>query len=156
MLSQSSENKCLYFHIRKADRHLCRVYDFYLRPCGLKITQFGMLHFISCLANPFISDLGRALGMDQSTVTRNVDKLVKSGLLIKKNHPDDPRKKLVCITTKGIEKLRIAQTAWREAQEFVKNSIGEAKMNEMLELLNIIMGIHINGYIPEEGADNEI
>ena len=130
------EIPCACLHIRRADRQLSQMYDSYLRPLGIRSTQYGMLRCVEGLPDPFISDIGRFLNMDQTTVTRNIEKLEKAGLVASSPHPDDPRKKLVRLSSEGKSKLAQARPLWKEAQEHVMAQMGTEDFNELLRLLD--------------------
>lgn len=129
------EITCACLHLRRADRQLSQMYDQYLRPLGIRSTQYGMLRCVAGLPDPFISDIGRFLSMDQTTVTRNVEKLEKAGLVITRPHPDDPRKKKVELSAQGRAKLVEARPIWEEAQTRILARMGEDDFNSLLRLL---------------------
>lgn len=129
------EIPCACLHVRRADRQLSQMYDQYLRPIGIRSTQYGMLRCVDGLPDPFISDIGRFLSMDQTTVTRNVEKLEKAGLVVTRPHPDDPRKKKVELSAHGKAKLEEAQPLWEEAQRRIVARMGEDDFNSLLRLL---------------------
>lgn len=130
------EIPCACLHVRRADRQLSQMYDGYLRPLGIRSTQYGMLRCVEELPDPFISDIGRFLNMDQTTVTRNIEKLEKAGLVVTRPHPDDPRKKLVGLSTTGKDKLAQAHPLWEEAQRHIMAKMGADDFKELLRLLN--------------------
>lgn len=129
------EITCACLHVRRADRLLSQMYDKYLRPIGIRSTQYGMLRCVDGLPDPFISDIGRFLSMDQTTVTRNVEKLERDGLVATRPHPDDPRKKKVELSTLGKAKLTEAHPLWEEAQKRIVTGMGEDDFNTLLRLL---------------------
>lgn len=141
MANNPLQISCLYFYIRMADRHLAKIYDDYLRPFGIRITQLGMLECLSQLNATYISDIGRILLMDQTTVTRNIEKLEKAGYVMVTPHQTDPRKKIVKISRTGEEKLASAHKAWQEAQEFVALQLGQEDFDVSSRLLKKISSI---------------
>lgn len=126
---------CASLHVRRAGRRLSQMYDQYLRPAGIRSTQYGMLRCVEGLPETFISDIGRVLGMDQTTVTRNVEKLEKAGFVASRPHPGDPRKKVVELTDKGKNKLEEAQPLWEEAQARIVSRMGDEKLGLLVQLL---------------------
>lgn len=127
---------CACLHVRRTDRQLSHMYDHYLRPLGIRSTQYGMLRCVDGLPDPFISDIGRFLGMDQTTVTRNIEKLEKAGLALTSPHPDDSRKKKVELSADGKAMLAQAHPLWEEAQRHIKFRMGDDDFNNLLRLLN--------------------
>ena len=129
------ETPCVSLHVRRAGRQLSQLYDHYLRPAGIRSTQYGMLRCVETLPEPFISDIGRALGMDQTTVTRNISTLEKAGLVETRPHPDDPRKKAVRLSAAGKARLVAALPLWEEAQRHILSRMGRADCDTLLRLL---------------------
>ena len=127
---------CACLHVRKADRQLSQMYDRYLRPLGIRSTQYGMLRCVDGLPDPFISDIGRFLSMDQTTVTRNIEKLEKAGLVETGPHPDDPRKKKVELSAAGKTKLAQAHSLWEKAQKRIETRMGDVDFKSLLRLLD--------------------
>ena len=126
---------CACLHVRRADRLLSQLYDCYLRPAGIRSTQYGLLKHVAELPEPFISDIGRILSMDQTTVTRNIEKLGKMGLVTSTPHPDDPRKKMVKLSEAGQAKIEEARPMWEKAQQHIRSRMSENDYAELLRLL---------------------
>ena len=139
MEDQILKNSCACLHVRRADRQLSQMYDAYIRPAGIRSTQFAMLKCVAALPDPFISDIGRVLNMDQTTVTRNIEKLEKAGLVATRPHPDDPRKKQVALSTLGEEKIAEVGPLWKAAQQRIVSHMGEEDFDCLLRLLNKLM-----------------
>jgi DNA-binding MarR family transcriptional regulator len=49
------------------------------------------------------STIGNYTGMDKSSITRMVDDLIKKGMVVRKNDPEDRRKVRISLTDKGLE-----------------------------------------------------
>ena len=114
--------QCAHFNLKRATRAATRLYDEALAPTGLGISQFTLL-VSSALAGPkSISDLAQRLAMDRSTLSRNVQPLVKRGLL-KLSPGEDSRTRLVEITDEGKETVAVAYPLWQEAQERVVRTL---------------------------------
>lgn len=128
---------CICFHARRAARHITQIFDSCLRAEGLRASQYGLLYFLSKTEGACISDIGRLLRMDQSTVTRNIDSLSRAALVLSSPHPEDPRKKVVQLTEKGKEKLEHSKQAWQRAQNQVKAQMGERQFAELADLLRL-------------------
>ena len=117
--------QCAHFNLKKATRAATRLYDEALAPSGLGISQFTLL-VSSALAGPkSISDLAERLAMDRSTLSRNVQPLVKRGLL-ELTPGEDSRTRLVEITDEGKETVAAAYPLWRDVQARVTQMFGES------------------------------
>ena len=126
---------CLFLQIRKADRQLNQLYCKFLARNGMRITQYGLLRAIAGLEEPSITEIGRVLGIDQTTVTRNVEKLEKKGLVTSIQPPADSRKKIMQLTPLGADSLKEAHTHWEEAQQLMIEGLGDDDARELLRLL---------------------
>ena len=106
---------CLCLAARKEAQRLTRAYDARLRPHGLTIHQFSMLTML-ILAGPLpMSALAQRLGVERTTLTRNVTLSEDRGLVAVKPGRD-ARERVVNITKEGLEMAEAALPAWRKAQ----------------------------------------
>jgi MarR family transcriptional regulator, organic hydroperoxide resistance regulator len=135
---QSSPFPCLCAVIRKTGRCLTKQYDHYLKPSGLKVTQYSML--VNILRNPGItvSELAKLLLMDQTTVTRNLRVLEKSGYI--RINPDaaDQRVKRIQVTDTGNAKLDEARPLWEIAQVEMVRILGREEIDHLFGSLKKI------------------
>lgn len=123
---------CVCAAIRRAGRIATRQYDAILKPSGLKITQFSMLANIGRNPEITVTRLAELLLMDQTTVTRNLGVLEKSGWVGLEPGESDRRLKRVTITAAGQAKLDRARPYWLEAQAAMEASLGRAGIAELL------------------------
>lgn len=135
MSERAPQIPCTAMHIRRAGRQISKMYDRYLRPTGIRAAQYAMLRTIAELHQPFISDVGRILSMDQTTVTRNVEKLEKAGLVVASVHPDDPRKKVLELSETARAKMAEALPLWEAAQQRLESRMGQADLGQLILLL---------------------
>src|SRR4051812_16926913 len=74
-------DECACQKVRMAARAVTRAYDEALRPVGLRATQLSVLVAVAAEDAVSIASLSRVLGMDRSTLTRNLRPLEKEGLV---------------------------------------------------------------------------
>lgn len=120
---------------RKAGRHLSRIYDSFLRPCGIRSTQYGLLSCVENLQTPSISEISSVLSMEQTTVSRNILKLKGMGLVETVQDADNRHRKIVTLTDSGREALARGRTGWEKAQAFVKESLGDSDYAALARLM---------------------
>jgi DNA-binding MarR family transcriptional regulator len=94
-----------------AARAVTRAYDAALRPVGLRATQFAVLVAVATKGALSITALVQAMGMDRSTLTRNLRPLAKDGLLAV-GHEGWHRSRTVAITERGHARVREALPRW--------------------------------------------
>ena len=107
-----------------AARAVTRAYDEMLRPTGLRATQLSVLVAVATGEAASIAALAEVLGMDRSTLTRNLGPLESEGL-VKLGNEGWRRSRSLEITMKGEARLEEALPLWKKAQEMLKGRIGE-------------------------------
>ena len=106
-----------------AARAVTRLYDDTLRSVGLRATQLAVLAAVGGDAVVSITGLAKFMGMDRSTLTRNLAPLERGGL-IRLGVEGWRRSRTVEITKKGRSRLREALPLWQTAQETLQRRLG--------------------------------
>ena len=75
------EDSCLCHRTRMASRAVTRFYDEMLRSTGLRATQLAVLVAVGRDEVFSITTLAKFIGMDRSTLTRNLAPLKREGLI---------------------------------------------------------------------------
>lgn len=114
---------CTYFHVRRATRALAERFDAALRPVGLKGTQFTLLVAIRLAEAPRLGRLAEVLGMDRTTLSRNLRPLERDGL-VASGPGDDRRARMLRLTPAGEERLRAAYPLWEREQARIVAALG--------------------------------
>jgi len=120
---------CLCANTRRAARSLTRFYEEQLRPSGLTPPQFGLLSMlaeISRLGRSGITqtDLAEALGLDQTTLSRNLKLLIAGGWVKRSRSSLDRRQTLYSITSAGMRVRHSALPHWERAQAQMLQALG--------------------------------
>lgn len=103
---------CIAGKIRKLDRFITGIYDRELKNTGIRITQAVMLVLL-VRGGRGCSGIGRALLMDKSTVSRNVERMRKNGWVRMTEN------QTVEITQEGLDLVISVKPAWERAQAAV-------------------------------------
>jgi DNA-binding MarR family transcriptional regulator len=130
--------ECNCLAVRQAARHLTQFYDAFLLPAGLRTTQFSMLAKLRRLGSMTINALAAEMVMDRTTLGRNIRPLQRQGLLAVTPGWSDRRRKELCLTQAGIERLRVAVGAWTAAQERFGAVFGAERAAELRALLHTV------------------
>lgn len=132
---------CVCRKSRETARKISRIYDDRLQPAGIKATQFTMLAAISLQGNATLTELAETLGMDRTTLSRNLKPLERNDL-IEVSAEGYRRARSTNITNKGIAVMEKALPLWSSAQRRLKKRIGgetwkrvQADLNEIGRLL---------------------
>jgi DNA-binding MarR family transcriptional regulator len=126
-----STDSCTCSELRRAARAVTLLYDNAFRSSGLLSTQLGVLHVIYKSDSIRISHLAKELGMDRTTLTRNLSVLQRQGF-IKISSGKDNRTRIVTITNKGRTTIAKAIPFWNDVQNKVKEQMGETLWNELM------------------------
>jgi DNA-binding MarR family transcriptional regulator len=130
-------SECICTHLRRAARGVSRHYDEALEGFGINVAQFSLLRHLRRLDQPSISTLAEAMGLDRSTLGRNLKVLEAEGL-VALAEGQDLRNRLVLLTEQGEARLQAAQPAWEQAQEKLITTLGEGQREELVRLLALL------------------
>jgi DNA-binding MarR family transcriptional regulator len=120
------------------DRVVTRHYDAYLSATGLKNTQYSLLSHVAALGPIRPSDLAQRMGLDASTLTRNLQPLVSQGWL-RMGPGGDARSRLIEATEKGHVKRREAKREWKRAQLALNARLGAKRVAALHSLIDRCM-----------------
>ena len=117
---------CTCFRLRKLARLVSQRYDRELAPAGININQYSILRRAQREPRG-VSELARELGMDRTTLTRDLKPLIAAGW-VELASGEDARQRLVHITASGKRLLARAQPLWRKAQDAIDDSLGASRV----------------------------
>lgn len=123
---------CTCFNLRKAARAVTQLYDEHLRPTRLRVTQFSLLVIIHHSGKVSISALADRAIMDRTTLKRNLQVLVKEGL-VRVRPGSDARVREVRLTRAARERLALALPRWAEAQARMTAELGRGRGERLLK-----------------------
>ncbi|WP_238346049.1 MarR family winged helix-turn-helix transcriptional regulator [Luteimonas saliphila] len=113
---------CTCFQLRKLSRLLSQRYDAALAPAGLNVNQYSILRRAD-RAPHSVGSLAAELGMDRSTLSRDLKHLVDAGWLRSVACEDARRRRLV-VTASGKRRIARAHPLWRTVQAEVEALVG--------------------------------
>ncbi|KQB54985.1 MarR family transcriptional regulator [Pseudomonas endophytica] len=131
---------CLCTNLRRASRGISRHYDGALDGFGINVAQFSLMSNLKRLDHPSISSLAEAMGLDRSTLGRNLRVLQSAGL-VTLSEGQDQRNRLVCLTEEGEKRLVAAGPAWEAAQQRLVERLGEDRRAQLVQLLDELAGV---------------
>ncbi|MBF6023859.1 MarR family winged helix-turn-helix transcriptional regulator [Lysobacter niastensis] len=120
---------CTCFRLRKLSRLMSQRYDRELAPAGVNINQYSILRRASARPRA-IGDLSRELGMDRTTLSRDLKPLAAAGW-VEMVSGEDARQRLVQITAKGHRVIAKAQPLWRKAQDAIDAGLGKTHVETL-------------------------
>jgi DNA-binding MarR family transcriptional regulator len=128
------EGLCVGGCVRKLNRMVTAIYDGALARAGLKTSQFSVLIAVANRGKAKPAELIELLQMDESTLSRNVERMCARGWLrLERN--EDRRSHLIEVTDKGHVLIRKCLPAWRQAQAEVSKRLGSGTVAELRSAL---------------------
>jgi DNA-binding MarR family transcriptional regulator len=130
-------NSCLCLRFRKGARQTTKIYDEFLAPCGLRITQFGLLAHLEENGGPLaVAELAGELNMDPTTLNRNLKPLERRKLLRIRAKVKDRRAKEIWLTAAGRKLLQEAAPLWKAAHDHVFAALSQSEAQMLSQMLD--------------------
>ncbi|MDT4870305.1 HpaR: homoprotocatechuate degradation operon regulator, HpaR [compost metagenome] len=101
----------------------------------MNVAQYSLLKHLARLDQPSITSLAEAMGLDRSTLGRNLKVLEAKGL-VQLDGGEDQRNRLVSLTPAGRLVLEQALQAWEQVQQDMGQRIGPEKRAALMALLD--------------------
>jgi DNA-binding MarR family transcriptional regulator len=127
--------ECAMLRVRMAARAVTRHYEAHLAPTGLTGAQFSLLAALKADPGFSATELAERLAIDRTTMVRNLDVLVRSGLLVS---AQDGRAKRKTLSKNGEKILARALPLWRKAQDELVGKLGDAGWSEARKSLRAL------------------
>jgi DNA-binding MarR family transcriptional regulator len=131
---QGVEGACVGGCVRKLNRMVTAIYDGALAGAGVKTSQFSVLISVANRTRVRPAELTELLQMDESTLSRNVDRMCARGWL-RLVRDSDRRSHLIEVTDKGQALIRKSLPAWQKAQAEVSERLGTGTVAELRSAL---------------------
>lgn len=132
---------CYNLKLRQADRVLTSYYDEALRDLGITIAQFSLLRALSYMKQTPQKELQQALVLQQTTLTRNLQPLIRSGYVQTRPSPEDGRVTLVSLTDEGKALFKQAKVRWDQAQKGIASHLGPELTQQLLNVADAVLAL---------------
>lgn len=107
--------ECAGWNSRLAARRISQFLDREMASCGLTVAQLGLMAQIAAAPDDTLGALARRTGLEQSTLSRNLRRLERGGLIEIAMVETDLRRRAVWLTETGARRLEAAIPVWRKA-----------------------------------------
>jgi DNA-binding MarR family transcriptional regulator len=131
--------ECIGYRVRMLNRMVTAIYDDALSEAGLKTSQFNLLVAVTNLEESRPAELAKILEMDESTVSRNVERMCARGWL-RLEPNNDRRSHLIKVTDKGLAVIHNGFPAWQKAQDEVSRRLGADSVAALRSVLRKLRG----------------
>jgi DNA-binding MarR family transcriptional regulator len=128
--SPSEFGPCACTQIRRTARKISALYDAALTESGLTITQHALLVNVGRHGAIGRTALAALLGMDRTTLTRNLKPLERSNLIVAAPS-NDRRERLLTLSAAGVRKLRQSYALWNAAQARFLKQLGDEGLGRL-------------------------
>jgi len=126
--------------VRGAARTITRFYDERLAPARVTATQYALLRAINRAHNPSLTELGRDLDLERSTLGRNLRSLENAGL-VRMRWGKDRRARAISLTTKGRAAMNKGFQLWAAAQAEIERALGPELLGHVARLAQEIQSL---------------
>jgi DNA-binding MarR family transcriptional regulator len=130
-LDFSVTENCVCFNLRWVTRAVTQFFDAEMRRHGIRPTQGTILLALNTKESWTMADLSDWLGMERTTLVRNLRPLQRDGFVQADGGGRGGRVEL-SITAKGRKKIEESMPAWRSAQSAVVKTLGEKRWSAIL------------------------
>ncbi len=131
---------CLALSLRRADRVVSQLYNEYMAPLGLRITQFSVLRALHFKGSTTASEIQTILTMEQTTVSRALKPLIRDGYIAVAEGASK-REKALSLTSTGETLYQSALEPWREVQDLLRSRLGQGQDDALIALSQEIIAI---------------
>ncbi len=136
----SDLSECACMNLRKTARVIAQFYNQRLQPGGLRNTQFTLLVVVDHLSPVSITHLADHMGMDRTTLTRNLRLLERDGYIAAQKGKD-ARVRMISLTEQGRAVIEETRPYWQKAQTEFLQKFGEDRWSDMRDKLTEISKI---------------
>jgi DNA-binding MarR family transcriptional regulator len=105
---------CACSALRRASRAVTQHYEGHFQGSGIRATQFTVLAALAQTGPLSISELSANLGLERTTLSRNLQLLKRKGWVSERTDVDQ-RVRKIALTPKGRDKAAAALPIWRRA-----------------------------------------
>src|SRR5579859_8024224 len=130
-LDMAAVENCTCFNIRRVSRVITQFFDAEVRRHGMRPTQTPILRALQAKTGWSMAELSEWLGMERTTLLRNLRPLQRDGLMRSKGGGQGSHVELE-ITEKGRTALAKMLPAWRSAQDKVVAILGPERWSAII------------------------
>jgi DNA-binding MarR family transcriptional regulator len=119
---------CACERLRSAARRVTQTYEAAIGPGGLRATQLPILVALGSVGEMALTALADAIGVDRTTLTRNLAVLEQRGLVTAATDDQDARVRLISITPAGRAALSDGLRRWQQVHAGVEQRFGRERL----------------------------
>jgi DNA-binding MarR family transcriptional regulator len=140
--------ECTAASLRRASRSVSNAFDKALAPAGIRSTQFSLLVALHLAGKMSLTGLASRLGLDRTTLTRNVRPLLRERL-VREAPAQDGRLRLLALTDAGEKLVKRTLPLWELAQRSVTEEMGEKRWAGFMKELESVAAMPAGGSVSD-------
>jgi DNA-binding MarR family transcriptional regulator len=113
--ARAAVDACAGWNARLAARRITSFLNRRMQDSSLSLVQFGLMAQIASASDGALSELAQRTGLDQSTLSRNLQVLEAAGLVEMIAGDKDARRRAVWLTERGAQSLQAGLADWKRA-----------------------------------------
>ncbi len=129
-MAQLYKSPCYCTNLRRSANAISNFYDNSLKESGLTVAQYYLLINLSRLGSANITHWAEHVGLDRSTMVRNI-KLLQTRHLIKNV---EGHGKVFALSQEGERVLNLAIPLWQKAQEYIETILEKEDVEFILQI----------------------
>lgn len=111
-----------------------------IKPTGFTISQCYSLIELSKHENLTMNELSHKMNLNSSTMTRNIDKLVRGGYISREKHEEDRRIVFVKLTEEGKAASEMLNNNISDYYRKIISNLQTDSMREVLDSVSLLLG----------------
>ncbi len=135
MQQPNNISPCYCNTLRRATRAVTGLYDRKLEPAGLTLPQLSLLRQLKKAGPLSITRLAEVVGLERTTLGRNMRPLEQAGLVESVASEVDARERVVKVSRSGDQVMERAAPLWRKAQQAIEHRLGKDRVLLLREIL---------------------
>ena|SRR6185436_14244282 len=125
LLATEMATQCVGVRVSRLHRLIARRFEQALRPVGLSLPQLEVLASLTAIGSAVAPRvLADALGVERSTMSRNLATLERDRLVTTVEQSPTGRSMKVAITDQGRRALGAAEASWRTVHDELREALG--------------------------------
>ena len=129
-MTEPYKSKCYCTNLRRSANKISDFYSSALKNVGLTVAQYYLLINLSRLGSANITHWSEFVGLDRSTMVRNIKPLQTRGLIVE----TDGHGKTYSLSDEGANILEKAIPIWQKAQEDMEKFLGKDDTEAILRI----------------------
>jgi len=142
---QLMEEGCTVLRLHAATRLSMQAYNGLMAEVDLTMPQFATLASLYREDGLSVTELAHLVGVDSTTLTRNLRLLERRALVLQVTAADDRRRRVVRLTPEGRKLFVRAVPVWQKAQAALKKRVGvsqvEALHKQLTQVIEKLRGL---------------